>query len=47
MLFLVLPKARDVVGLYVKYAKLISADNVTWKSYDNSGYTHVSVYHRH
>ena len=47
MLFLVLPMARDAVGLYVKHTKLMSVDDVTWKSYDNSGYTRVSVHHRH
>ena len=37
MLFLVLPMARDAVGLYVKHTKLMNADNVTWKSYDKRG----------
>ena len=34
MFFLVLPKARDAVGLYVKYTMLTSDENVTWKSCD-------------
>ena len=29
--------ARDAVGLYVEYTKLMNADNVTWKSYDKRG----------
>ena len=31
MIFLVLPKARDAVGLYVKYTMLMSDENVTWR----------------
>ena len=29
--------ARDAVGLYVKYTKIVNAENVTWKSYDKRG----------
>ena len=37
MLFLVLPMARDAVGLYVKYTMLMSDEDVTWKSCDKRG----------
>ena len=37
MLFLVLPKARDAVGLYAKYTMLMSDENVAWKSCDKRG----------